>query len=98
MMLTSDQTNLQTIAATIKTYITQTFLYDQGHIALTNDTPLLVGGLIDSIRVVQLIGFLRKEFEVEVQLEDLTIKNFESVQAIAGLILRYRQSQLGLRS
>lgn len=97
-MLTIDQINLETIAANIKTYIVQTFLYDRGHITLTNDTPLLVGGLIDSIRVVQLIGFLQKEFEIEVQLEDLTIKNFESIQAMAGLILRYRQSQLGLQS
>ncbi|MCX6049750.1 MAG: acyl carrier protein [Chloroflexi bacterium] len=91
MMLTIDSMNLETIAATIKTYIIQTFLYDRGPITLTNETPLLIGGLIDSIRVVQLIGFLQKEFEIEVELEDLTIKNFESIQAMAGLILRYRQ-------
>lgn len=96
-MLTTDQTNLETIAAKIKTYIIQTFLYDQGQVTLTNDTPLLIGGLIDSIRIVQLIGFLQKEFQLEIQFEDLTIKNFESSQAIARLILHYRQSQVDLR-
>jgi acyl carrier protein len=95
-MLTIDQTNLETVTAKIKTYIIQTFLYDQGQVTLTNDTSLLVGGIIDSIRIVQLIGFLQQEFQIEVQFEDLTIKNFASIQAIAGLVLRYQQSQTGL--
>lgn len=95
-MLTIDQTTIEAIAANIKTYITETFLYDQGHVALTNHASLLAGGIIDSIRIVQLISFLQKEFQVEVQLEDLTIENFESVQTIARLVLRYRQSQASL--
>lgn len=89
--------NRETIVVNIKTYIAQTFLYDQGHVTLANDAPLLAGGIIDSIRIVQLIGFLQKEFQVEVQLEDLTIENFESVQTIARLVLRYLQSQASLR-
>ncbi len=50
------------------------------------NTPLLESGLLDSIRIVNLVDFLELKFGVKVNDEDLVAENFESVQTVLGLI------------
>ena len=63
--------------------------------ALGTSTPLLDEGWLDSLRIVRLVSFLESRFEVAVDLEDLTPENFETLEHIAALIERARQSRTG---
>ena len=51
----------------IKKYITEHFLRNKQIETLSDSTPLISGGLIDSISTLQLISFLEKEFKIEFQ-------------------------------
>lgn len=45
-------------------------------------------GLVSSLFTMQLVLFVEQEFEIEVPGEDLDIKNFRTVDAIAALVER----------
>lgn len=57
---------------------------------LGNDDSLV--GVLDSLAVLGLIGFIEPEFSVELSPSDLTDENFGSINAIAQLVHRLRQS------
>jgi acyl carrier protein len=63
--------------------------------ALSADTALLDEGWLDSLRIVRLVSFVETRFDVAVELEDLTPENFETVEHIAALIERARESRPG---
>ncbi len=63
--------------------------------ALSADTPLLDEGWLDSLRIVRLVSFVETRFNVAVDLEDLTPENFETVEHVATLIERARESRPG---
>jgi acyl carrier protein len=53
---------------------------------LADDYPLLDRGLLDSLGLFQLVGYLETEFEVDIWDEELVPTNFGSIGAIARLV------------
>ena len=49
-------------------------------------TMLLDKGLIDSIGIIELIGFIEKKYKIILQEKDILLKNFSSIEAIENLI------------
>ncbi|WP_434627444.1 acyl carrier protein [Chromobacterium sp. CV08] len=43
-------------------------------------------GLVNSLAVIQLISFLEKNFRIKVEIDDLDLANFSSIQAICGFL------------
>ena len=68
----------------IREYIYQQYPDLQGKLA-END-PL--EGVLDSLAVLGVVGFIEPEFSIELSASDLTDENFESVASIARLIER----------
>jgi acyl carrier protein len=56
---------------------------------LQADTPLI--GVIDSLAVLGLIGFIEPEFSIEVSPSDVTDENFATIGTIAELVGRLAQ-------
>ena len=56
---------------------------------LRADEPL--NGVIDSLAVLGLIGFIEPEFSIEVSPSDVTDENFATIGTIAGLVGRLSQ-------
>ncbi len=52
------------------------------------DDPLLEGGIIDSLGVLDLIGYIEGEFRVVVFDEDLLPENFQTIQALTAFVQR----------
>ena len=47
---------------------------------------LLESGLLDSMNILELVAHLEKAYEVEFTTEDLTHKNFETIETIGKLL------------
>jgi acyl carrier protein len=82
------------------TYMTIILEYVVGEILgdandLDADTPLLALGIIDSLSMVSVMTFIRERFGVEVPNDAVTVENFESVRAIAGMVERLVLSRAG---
>ena len=77
-------------AETIAQYIKTTLLQGDDDVPILRDENLLERVTIDSVGVVQLVSFLEKEFGVTIRAGDVTIRNFQSVDAMLALIERKR--------
>lgn len=55
-------------------------------VAFDRGENLIRQGLIDSMGVMKLTIFLEKRFGVEIELEDITAENFETLSRISELI------------
>jgi acyl carrier protein len=58
---------------------------------LRTDEPL--AGIIDSLAVLGLIGFIEPEFSIEISPSDVTDENFATIGTIADLVERLTKSK-----
>ena len=72
----------------LKRYLTQDLLNDHKNLNLSVDDNLLIGGLVDSLGIMQLISFIEQNFNIRVPPEDVTIEHFRSIRVIAEYIER----------
>jgi acyl carrier protein len=62
---------------------------------LTDDYPLLTNGVIDSIGIYQMVGFVESEFGVEIADDELVEDNFGTIGELAALIDAKREETAG---
>jgi acyl carrier protein len=48
--------------------------------------PLLESGIIDSLGVLDLVGFLEQEFDVKINDDDLTPENFGNIERMVAFV------------
>lgn len=53
---------------------------------IAGDTPLIEGGLIDSMGIQELIAFLESSRNIEFDIDDLTVENFNTIDDIDKLV------------
>jgi acyl carrier protein len=70
----------------ISAYILEEILGDDAPASLSDDTPLLSSGLLDSLAVEQLLLFLEDELGVAFEESDYSAENFETLDAIDRLV------------
>ena len=70
----------------IKEFIRDEFLRDKPQGDLANDEPLIQAGIIDSLGIFLLIGFLEEQFRIKIEPQDVVLENFETVDAISSLV------------
>lgn len=58
--------------------------------AVEDDENLLLSGLIDSLGVMSLISHLEKTCGVVIPLDDVTVENFVSIDAISAYVSQKR--------
>jgi acyl carrier protein len=78
------------VGARVRRYIVDNFLYMRPTFEFTDDDFLMGRGIIDSLGVMELIGFIEEEFGVSVADEDVTEENLGSINAIARYVDRAR--------
>jgi acyl carrier protein len=75
----------QVILDTLQSYVTERILQDS-NVTIEPETPLLEWGILNSISTVQLIGFIRERFQVDVPPEDVVGTNFKDLRSISKLL------------
>ena len=54
--------------------------------AVADDYSLLENGIVDSLGILDIVGFVENEFKIVVTDEEHLPENFQSIQSIAGFI------------
>ena len=57
---------------------------------LTQDLSLLDSGVVDSLGVLDLVGFIEEQFGIAAQDEDLVPENFDSIDALTRFVKERR--------
>ena len=83
---------MQEIRQAIHSYILDQFLAGEDPDELTDQTPLITGGILDSIKTLKLVVFLEDRFNVIVEAHEAGVENLDSVGQIARLIAEKKQA------
>jgi acyl carrier protein len=75
----------QVILDGLRVYVSERILQDPS-VTIEPDTPLLEWGILNSISTVQLIGFIREQFQIDVPPEEVAGRNFKDLQSISQLL------------
>ena len=76
----------------VHAYILRQFLPGEDPAELTDQTPLITGGILDSIRTLKLVVFLEDHFGVTVEAHEAGVDNLDSVGQIARMIERKKSA------
>lgn len=69
-----------------RTWVRENFLYMRPDWELGDDDPLLGNGVIDSIGVIELVGFLQSTFDCTIGDDEIVEDNLGSLNAIGRFV------------
>lgn len=71
---------------TIRGFILNEFLPGEDPAELTDETPLITGGILDSISTLKLVVFLEEHFGITVEAHEAGVEHLDSIRQIVDLI------------
>lgn len=77
---------IEDIKNTVKSYILEEFLPGEDPALLTDSTPLVTGGILDSLATLKLVAFLQDHFQVEIEPFETSPEYLDTLPDIANLI------------
>lgn len=77
---------MDAIEQSVKTYILDAFLPGTDPSELTTDTPLVTGGILDSLATVKLVMHLEEQFKIDVAAHEATTDNLDSIALIGAMV------------
>jgi acyl carrier protein len=83
---TIPEIDMKEIEQAVHDYILREFLPGEDPEELTEQTPLITGGILDSISTLKLVVFLEEQFEVTIEAHEAGVEHLDSVGQIARLI------------
>jgi len=79
-------TDTPSIEQSIKAYVLSEFLPGEDPASLTDTTPLVSAGILDSIATLKLVDFLEKTFAISVAAHETDAEHLDTIERIAGLV------------
>ena len=74
------------IKTVIKEVILREFLPGEDSSELTDTTPLITGGILDSIATVKLVMFIEERYGISLQAHEVDAEHLDTISQIAQLI------------
>ena len=81
-----EKLSMQVVKEIIKGYILGEFLPGENPAALTDSTPLITGGILDSLATLKLVVFLEERFQIKIQAHETMVDYLNTVSDIAQLV------------
>lgn len=70
----------------LRDFIAEEFLSQEERALLTETSPLVESGILDSLRVAVLLTYIRDTLGVSVPLERIDFRTFADIRSIAGML------------
>ena len=77
----------QSVKQSIKEYILNTFLPGEDPSELTDDLPLISGGILDSIATLKLIVHIEEAFGVVLEAHEVDKEHLNTINLITDLVV-----------
>ena len=76
----------------VRQFILREFLAGEDPEALSEETPLITGGILDSITTLKLVTFLEDHFSITIEAHEAGIDHLDSIKRIAAFVTRKRNA------
>lgn len=83
------------ITKTVRDYIVREYLEEGDDREITETTPLISGGIVDSFSMVSLLRFLEKKYSIDIPDEAATPEAFDTIERIVALVHRFQEVGVG---
>jgi acyl carrier protein len=83
------------ISKTVRDYIIREYVQEGDEQEITETTPLISSGLVDSFSMVSLLRFLEKKYEIDIPDAAATPEAFDTVERIVALVRRFQKVEVG---
>ena len=70
----------------LRGFVLREFLPGEPPESLENTTPLISGGVIDSIGTLKLVGFLEERFGIQAEAHEIDEENLDSIELMASFV------------
>lgn len=74
------------IKSTLKHFVLENFLPDEDPEALEDDTPLITGGVLDSIATIKFATFVEEQYGVDLAPHEMSADYIDTLSDMATLI------------
>jgi len=74
------------VQSLIHDFILREFLPGEDPGELKDDTQLITGGILDSIRTLKLVTFLEDRFEIRIEAYEAGVEHLDTIRSIAELV------------
>ena len=81
------------ITKLVRDYVIREYLEEGDDREITETTPLISGGIVDSFSMVSLKRFLEKKCNIQIPDSCATPDAFDTVQSIVALVHRFQKAQ-----
>lgn len=81
-----EKSTMKDIEEAIKEYILNEFLPGESPEELTESTPLITGGILDSLATVKLVVFLEERFMIQIKAHETMVDYLNTITDIAHLV------------
>jgi acyl carrier protein len=82
----AESLTLQEIKEATKGFILEEFLPGEKPSELTDSTPLITGGILDSLSTLKLVAFLEQRFKIQIQAHETMVDYLDTLSDIAKLV------------
>jgi acyl carrier protein len=86
-------TSVETIEQRIRDFIAGNLLFSGEGFPYSDDSSLIEEGIIDSLGVMELVGFAEPAFGIAIDHQDVVPDNFDSVSKLAAFVRRQLQAR-----
>jgi acyl carrier protein len=81
---------MQDVSPPIHEFLLREFLPGEDRRELTDQTPLITGGILDSIRTLKLVTFLEGHFGITIEAHEAGVDHLDTIERIGALITAKR--------
>ncbi len=74
------------IMTNVRDFILKEFFSKEDSDRLTNSTPLITGGYIDSLATLKLVAFLEEQYNIELAAHEVKAENLNTIEDIANFV------------
>jgi acyl carrier protein len=74
------------IRSTVREYVLSQFLPGEDPSFLTDSTPLITGGILDSIGSVKLVSYLEDQFGVSFDAHEVSIDHLDTIDLVVATL------------
>lgn len=83
---------MEEIVKVVQHFILSEFLPGEDPTELTDQTPLITGGILDSISTLKLVVFLEEHFDIRVEAYEAGVEHLDSIRQIAALVAEKKRA------
>jgi acyl carrier protein len=84
--LNEEKLSMPDVKQVIREYILEEFLPGENPAELTDSTPLITGGILDSLATIKMVAFLEERFHIQIQAHETMVDYLNTLADIAQLV------------